>query len=336
MPEAPYPLTEGQRLAAVRRVGLLGTPAEERFDRITRLARRLFDVPMAVIDIVGEKLAWLKSAQGFDGFEGMRCDSYCHHTTLSDETFIVQDARTDPRVHDSGLANTWVFYVGVPLRFEGERVGVLCIGDTEPRDFDTDQDRLLRDLAAMAEQELQVVRMSEAQLALARVNDELQMKANVDVLTRLWNRRAIFEIAEAERLRADGDALMAALLVDIDHFKLINDNFGHPAGDEVLRVSAQRLRASVRSADAVGRIGGEEFLVLVTDPEAEDVAGIAERIRATQAKAPIQVDQHSISFTCSVGYAVGPARDPIDGLVKRADQALYRAKSNGRNRVEPY
>ncbi|OBG63437.1 hypothetical protein A5702_22570 [Mycobacterium sp. E3339] len=335
MPEAPYAPAEDQRMAAVRRVGLLGTPAEERFDKLTRLARRLFDVPMAVIDIVGEKLAWLKSAQGFDGVEGLRCDSYCHHAVLSDETFIVRDARTDPRVHDSGFANTWVFYAGVPLTFEGERVGMFCIGDTKPRDFDDDEDRSLRDLAAMAQQELQVARMSETQLALARANDELKMKANVDVLTRLWNRRAIFEIAETERLKAGGPAQLAALLVDIDHFKKINDTYGHPAGDEVLRECAQRLRASIRSVDAVGRIGGEEFLVLMADAETGDVAGIAERIRAAQAESPVEFDQHSIALTCSVGYAIGAASDPIDGLVSRADQALYRAKSNGRNRVEP-
>ena len=335
MPEAPYAPTEGQRMDAVRGVSLLGTPAEERFDRITRLAKRLFDVPMAVIDIVGEKLAWLKSAQGFDGFEGARCDSYCHHTVLTDETFIVRDARTDPRVHDSGFANTWVFYAGVPLRFEGERVGVLCIGDTKPRDFDAEEDLSLRDLAVMAQQELQVVRLSETQLALARANDELQMKANVDVLTRLWNRRAIFEIAEIERLKANDTDQLAALLIDIDHFKSINDTHGHPAGDEVLRQFAQRLRQSIRSMDAVGRIGGEEFLVLMADPEPADVAGIAERIRAAEAKSPIQFDGHSIPVTCSVGYAIGAASDPIDGLVSLADQALYRAKSNGRNRVEP-
>jgi diguanylate cyclase (GGDEF)-like protein len=336
MPEAAYGPNEAQRLAAVRRVGLLGTPAEERFDRITRLARRLFDVPMAVVDIIGEKLAWLKSAQGFDGFEGLRCDSYCHHTVLGDETFIVRDAHTDPRVHDSGFANTWVFYAGVPLRFEGERVGVFCIGDTKPRDFDTEADCALRDLAAMVEQELQVARMSEVQLALARVNDELQMKANVDVLTRLWNRRAIFEIAETERREANGTARLAALLIDIDHFKSINDTLGHLAGDEVLRASAQRLRASIRAGDAVGRIGGDEFLVLVTDAQSEDVADMAERIRATQAEPLIQFGQHSIASTCSIGYAIGAASDPIDELVRLADQALYRAKFNGRNRVEPH
>ncbi len=333
MPEAAYAATENQRLAAVRRTGLLGTPAEERFDRITRLARRAFDVPMAVIDIVGEKLAWLKSVQGMDGFEGLRCDSYCHHTVLDESIFLVRDARTDPRVHDSGFAEHWVFYAGVPLRFEGQRVGVLCIGDGKPRDLDAAGAALLRDLGAMVEQELEVVRMSESQLALARANEELQMKVNVDMLTRTWTRRAILEIAEAERMR-DGATTIAVLLVDIDHFKKINDVHGHPAGDEVLRVVGERLRASIRPKDAVGRRGGEEFMVLMTDVQLGDVPRMAERIRASLAQSPIRIDSHDLAVTCSVGCASTGTRDPINSLLRRADQALYRAKSAGRNRVE--
>ncbi|MUL66715.1 hypothetical protein BOO86_19740 [Mycobacterium sp. CBMA 234] len=334
MPAAAYAPTEHQRLAAVRALDLLGTPAEERFDRITRLAKRLFDVPMAVIDIVGEKLAWLKSVQGMDAVEGLRIDSYCHHTVLSDETFVVRDARTDPRVHDSGFADTWVFYAGVPLRFEGQHVGVLCIGDTAPRNFDAEEDCALRDLAVMAQQELQVVRLSETQIALARANDELQMKANIDVLTRLWNRRAIFEIAEAQRLKATGSEQLAALLVDIDRFKLTNDRYGHAAGGEVLRAFAQRLRGSIRAADAVGRIGGDEFLVVMAGAQADDVVAVAQRIRENLAKSPVLFGQRVIGLTCSVGYAIGAASGSFDGLMRLADQALYRAKSNGRDRVE--
>src|SRR5215469_8983451 len=156
MPAAPVPPHEIRRLAAVQKVRLLGTPAEERFDKITRLARRMFNVPMACIDIVGEKLAWLKSVQGFDGIEGLRKDSYCHYTVLDDGVCIVLDARKDPRVHDSSFADTWVFYAGVPLHFEGERIGVLCIGDSKARSFDSEQLDALRDLAALAERELQI------------------------------------------------------------------------------------------------------------------------------------------------------------------------------------
>ncbi len=335
MPEAVRAPTEPQRLAAVRRVGLLGTPAEERFDRITRLARRLFDVPMAVIDIIGEKLAWLKSAQGMDAFEGMRCDSYCHHTVLEDEAFIVTDASCDARVHDSGFASSWVFYVGIPLHFEGHRVGVLCIGDTRPRDIDDESLALLRDLAAMAEQELLVSKMSATQIALAHSNEELEMKANVDVLTRVWNRGAILEIAENERLRSTAGMMIAILLIDLDHFKKINDDYGHLAGDEVLRMSGERLRASIRPTDAVGRYGGEEFMIVMTNVQREDVARVAERIRTTMAKTPIRFGSHSIEWTCSAGYAIGNANDSINTLVQRADEALYRAKAGGRNRIDP-
>ncbi|MBW0015119.1 MAG: GGDEF domain-containing protein [Mycobacterium sp.] len=94
------------------------------------------------------------------------------------------------------------------------------------------------------------------------------------------------EIAEIERLKATGTERLAALLIDIDQFKAINDTFGHPAGDEVLRASAQRLRASTREVDAVGRIGGDEFLVLVADAQPDEVADMAERIRAAQAEPP--------------------------------------------------
>lgn len=329
MPAAAYAPSENQRLAAVRRLGLLGTPAEERFDRITRLARRMFNVPMAVIDIVGEKLAWLKSVQGFDGFEGARCDSYCHHTVLHDDIMIVRDARIDPRVLDSAFANTWVFYAGVPLHFEGERVGVLCVGDNKPGDLDAVGISTLRDLGAMAEQELQIARMSETQSALARSNEELAMKANVDVLTRIWNRRAILEVAEGERSKG----AIAVLMIDLDHFKAINDTYGHCAGDEVLRVSAQRLRASIRPGDAVGRIGGEEFLVLMPGVKRDDVQRMAERIRSALAIAPIRFEDRPIECTCSVGCALGSTDEQVASLVGRADQALYRAKADGRNRI---
>jgi diguanylate cyclase (GGDEF)-like protein len=332
MPEAPLSPREAERLRAVHRLGLLGTPAEERFDRITRMAKHMFGVPMAVIDIVGEKLAWLKSAQGMDAVDGERCDSYCAYTVLDDEVMIVRDSSCDPRVHDSAFATTWVFYAGVPLRFEGEHVGVLCIGDTQPRDLDADELVLLRDLAAMAEQELTINKLSETQIALARSNKELEMKANVDVLTRIWNRRAILEIAETEygNLRSRP---VAVLLIDLDHFKKINDAYGHSAGDEVLRVTGERLRACVRPADAVGRYGGEEFIVVMTSAHRDDVAAVAERIRASASNEPIWFDGNSISWTCSVGYTIGTTDDPLDTLINCADQALYQAKSNGRNRI---
>jgi len=336
MPAAPFSPFEARRMAAVHKLRLLGTPAEERFDKITRLARRMFDVPMACLDIVAEKMVWLKSVQGFDGLEGLRKDSYCHHTVLDEGICLVHDARCDARVHDSASAHTWVFYAGVPLYFEGERVGVLCIGDNVPREFDADQLASLSDLAELAERELQVAALSEAQFALAASNEELQMKVRVDVLTHVWNRGAILELAATERRQGSNTAAMAVLMIDVDHFKQINDTFGHPAGDEVLRVVASRLRAGVRMQDAVGRYGGEEFMVVLSEANLDAATQIGERICREISTATVPFGGHQIPVTCSVGCAASSATslEDINTLIVRADRALYAAKSSGRNRVE--
>lgn len=334
MPAAPISPHELRRLAAVQRVRLLGTPAEERFDKITRLARRLFNVPMACLDIVGERLAWLKSVQGFDGIVGMRKDSYCHHTVLEDGVCVIRDARSDSRVYDSAYAETWVFYAGVPLHFDGERIGVLCIGDSQPRHFETEHLDALSDLAALAERELQMASLSETQLALALSNEELEMKARIDVLTHLWNRGAIVQIAETERSRAAAGA-SAILLIDIDHFKTINDTLGHAAGDEVLRSIAARIRVGVRPLDAIGRYGGDEFLAVLPDTGIDGAVQAAERIRAAVSRIPVHFGQQRIPVTCSIGCAASfDALSSVGEWIERADRALYSAKSSGRDRVE--
>ncbi|MFS3135810.1 diguanylate cyclase [Gluconacetobacter sacchari] len=323
---------DGPRLAAVHKVRLMGTPAEERFDRVTRLARRMFGLPTACIDIVGEKLVWLKSVQGFDGLERMRKDTYCHYTIQDDGVCLIRDTRLDPRVHTGDPYWDWIFYAGAPLHFEGERVGVLCVGDDKPRDFTPEQVESLIDLAALAGQELQVAALSEAQLALARANEELEMKTRIDVLTHLWNRRAILELAAIEMTRAD-HAPVAILMIDIDHFKSINDRLGHPAGDRVLRVVAERLRAGIRPMDAVGRFGGEEFLAILSDIDGVEALNVAERVRRQVARSTIAFDGHRIPVTCSIGLALSARPDDAESLIRRADQALYRAKRAGRNRV---
>ncbi|RQH08509.1 sensor domain-containing diguanylate cyclase [Paraburkholderia dinghuensis] len=333
MPAAPNSPHENRRLAAVHKVRLLGTPAEERFDRITRLARRIFGVPMACIDIVGEKLAWLKSVQGFDGVEGLRKDSYCHYTVLDKDVCVIRDAREDVRVSDSALAHNWVFYAGVPLLFDGEHVGVLCIGDNTPRDFGTDEMDSLADLAAMANHELQVVALSESQVALALSNEELEMKARIDVLTHLWNRLAIRELLDAE-LAQPGTSSVAVLMIDVDYFKAINDKQGHAAGDQVLRTVAERLRAGARAMDAVGRYGGEEFLMVLSGVDEDEAVRVGERVREQVARTAIQFDEQGIAVTCSIGVAVAAGTTDADALIRRADDALYRAKAAGRNRVE--
>ncbi len=337
MPAAPIGANEAQRLAAVRRVNLFGTPAEERFDKITRLARKLFDVPMACLDIAGEDALWLKSVQGFDAIEGLRKDSYCHYTVLDDSICLVHDARSDPRVSDSVLANLWVFYAGVPLHFDGERIGVLCIGDDRPREFAVEQLAALNDLAILAERELNEVALSQAQIDLAKSVPELERKSRIDVLTHVWNWDAVLELLAVERATAEPGSCTAVLMVDVDNFKKVNDRYGRRAGDQILRVVAERLRAGVRPMDVVGRYAGEQFLAVL--PSVKDDAEalvVAERIRQAISNVLIHFERYEILVTCSIGCTTSASSvsEPIDQMIRRAEQALLRAKAGGRNRVE--
>lgn len=338
MPAAPKHPDEIRRLASVQKTRLLGTPAEERFDRVTRLARRLFDVPMAVLDIVGEDIAWLKSVQGFDGIEGLREDSYCHYTVLSEDICLINDARSDPRVFDSAYAEKWVFYAGVPLHFEGQRVGVLGIADTKPRQFDPEHLDALHELGALAEHEFEVAALSEAQVALAQSNEELEMKARIDVMTRVWNQGSIMGLLEAELVGLSGESGLAALMIGVDNFEDVKQTHGDPAGDEVLRVLSERLRKAIRPMDSVGRRGGDEFLAIVTDVSAPQAADVSKRISRAVARDAVRFEAREIPISCSIGFAMAHPSDSADSIVSRAARVLASVKTQIRDRVgvDPY
>ncbi len=161
--------------------------------------------------------------------------------------------------------------------------------------------------------------------------------SNIDHLTRLTNRRSFIEISESELLRTKHNpvALIACIMVDIDHFKSINDTYGHPAGDTVLVKVANTLRENAREYDEVGRYGGEEFAVLLPMTTLDKAINVAERQRTRIAETEITVDGRSIRVTASFGVACLPAAGirNINDLLKAADEALYNAKQTGRNRV---
>jgi two-component system, cell cycle response regulator len=182
-------------------------------------------------------------------------------------------------------------------------------------------------------------RILELQGALVKAHTELQFEAAHDHLTGLWNRGAIMDLLQRETQRTIrvGEPL-GVMMADLDHFKQINDSYGHQIGDAVLREVAQRLLQSVRNYDYVGRYGGEEFLIVLTACVPSDLIVTAERMRIFVSEKPVDTDTGPIPVTISIGLAAQHAdgREPIKGedLVGAADSALYIAKANGRNRVE--
>jgi len=158
-----------------------------------------------------------------------------------------------------------------------------------------------------------------------------------DMLTGLPNRRAISDALHSATARAQRQGgAFSLLLIDIDHFKRVNDSFGHQAGDEVLRVVARTLQSRLRAQDAIGRFGGEEFLVLLPDTDSDGALVAAEALRTAVALTPAQWAGRSIHVTVSVGVSGGKLKpgDTIDSLIAAADGALYGAKQGGRNRVQ--
>jgi diguanylate cyclase (GGDEF)-like protein len=178
---------------------------------------------------------------------------------------------------------------------------------------------------------------SQAAVALenARLHDVVQRQAITDDLTGLVNRRRFKEVleAEVERAKRFGEPL-AVILADLDDFKRINDMFGHQVGDVVLREFADLLRSHVRDVDVAGRIGGEEFAILLPGTEASEAATVAERMRHSLSALRLPVsDRNAVHMTSSFGIAqLGPG-DSADDLLRASDEALYRAKSEGKNRI---
>jgi diguanylate cyclase (GGDEF)-like protein len=180
-------------------------------------------------------------------------------------------------------------------------------------------------------------RILNLQESLISARNALQFQASHDHLTGLWNRGAILEALRNELARAERQGTsVASVLTDLDHFKRINDTYGHLAGDEVLREAARRMSSSVRLYDTLGRYGGEEFLVIMPGCDCSSAVKVAERVRAQICAEPIDTSKGQIRITLSAGVAVsceGSDKDPAI-LLHAADEALYRAKANGRNRVE--
>jgi diguanylate cyclase (GGDEF)-like protein len=178
-------------------------------------------------------------------------------------------------------------------------------------------------------------RIIELQDRLLATQETLRIQATRDSLTGLWNRAEILKTLDHEWERRERQkSTVGVLMVDVDGFKQINDRYGHPAGDEVLRIMGRILPQAVRSYDQIGRVGGEEFLVVLPNASLKNICGIGERMRYRVERQPVRFENQAIPVTISLGASsTSENLDSAIDLIRRADQALYAAKRGGRNRV---
>ncbi len=315
MQKPDVPANETQRLITLRNLDLLDTLPEERFDRITRLARRVFRVPIALVSLIDAERQWFKSRQGLDVTETSREISFCGHSVASDAVLVVPDATKDNRFDDNPLVvgdPSIRFYAGYPLHAgNGAAVGTLCLIDREPRALADDELAMLRDLAAIVEDELNSLKT-----------------AATDPLTKISNRRG-FELLAGKSLavcrRLEGAA--TAMLFDLDGFKPINDELGHAVGDLALVDFARTLIKTFRDADVIARLGGDEFCVLATGAEASMEAPLR-RLQANLAELPDR--PYQLKFSVGTVEYSSERHATLEALVEDADRAMYVVKRSRR------
>jgi len=301
------PPDEARRLATLYFLDILDSPPQEQFDRIARMAQRLFTVPMAAISFVDAERDWFKSCIGLNLLELPRDLSFASHTILSRETFIVEDATVDLRFFDNPLVRESPeirFYAGTPIKASnGVNIGALSIMDSVPRTLTDFERTALRDLAAAVEYDIGA--------------GELKL---VDPLTGLMNSRGLSLIAShiVPRVSRDGQA-MSMLFIDVKGLAGINERFGRASGDAALLMIAAVLRETLRGADIPARMRGDDFAVLLPDTEETELSVVIERIE-NELKERMQLRPALFGATVRISRAtIDPSAEDfsLEGLISR-------------------
>ncbi|TDK25041.1 sensor domain-containing diguanylate cyclase [Luteimonas aestuarii] len=347
------PDNEQGRLQALQSLDILDSAPEQGFDDLVAIAAAICAVPMATVSLVDSDRQWFKARVGIDDAQTSRDCAFCAHAILQpDAMTIVDDATADARF--SG--NPYVtapdgirFYAGAPLvTSEGFALGTLCVMDDKPRQLEPYQVEAMQALSRQVTRLLELRRVSRAlglqlrerewyeqqlqhyQDELEQQNADLAEQTRTDPLTGLPNRRAFAAALSMamERSLRDGQHLSVAML-DIDHFKTINDIHGHAMGDEVLVAIGGMLRSQFAGNGLAARHGGEEFVLLLADCNADEARLQCEFVRQSIAMLPV-----GLPVTVSIGVAQFRRRDDtVEAMFKRADEAMYAAKRAGRDQV---
>ncbi|PPC94179.1 MAG: GGDEF domain-containing protein [Methylotenera sp.] len=311
------PENEVARLSTLKSLNLLDKPPQERFDRITRLARKLFNVPTSLVTLVDTDRQWFLSAFGLDVKETSRNISFCGHAILGDEVFTVNDATEDIRFTDNPLVTgspNIRFYAGCPISaFDGSKVGTLCIFDQNPRELKEEEQSLLQDLSDMVAQEINTLQLA--------IHDEL---------TNVSNKRGFSILAEyALTVCMREGKPLCLIYIDLDNFKRINDVFGHAEGDRALQAFGNLLRSTFRQSDVLGRIGGDEFALLFSRCAfAECSINLHRLLKALSEYNATNQMQYHIEVSAGMVEFDPKRHTNIDDMLNDADALMYKQKRN--------
>ncbi len=349
------PLDEARRLTALHATRLLGSPPEDAFDRITRMASRLLKMPIALVSLVDKEDQWFKSRCGTDMTGTPREISFCGHAILDHEPLVVPDATQDPRFADNPMVvnpPNVRFYAGVQLySIDRMPLGTLCVLDRVPRTLGEEELDILRDLARMTEQLIHFRQLATAAQSLhshvyvdaanpdlAAAAGQVEFLLTHDVLTGLANRQVLVRTIgqNLQKWKDDGLHTLVAT-INVDKFKRLNELLGHHAGDKALVAITWSLQNLLRPGDMLARAGSDEFVLLLPGLGDDSVARDRLRQLLQAVTREYKTPGGPIPLTCSIGYAIFP-EDGADGdvLLNNAAMAVRRAKALGGAQIQRY
>lgn len=309
------PANEVERLHVLRALAILDTQAEERFDRLTRIATRMFNVPISLVTLVDSNRQWFKSCMGLQVKETPRDISFCGHAILGNDAFVINDASKDPRFSDNPLV-TGVphirFYAGQPIRTtHGFKIGTLCLIDSQPREFPARDVEDLTDLACMVENELAAIEL-----------------ATMDELTDINNRRGFTMLTEKYLNYFTRHHVFASLVfLDLNGFKLINDTYGHDEGDRALQTFGKALKQVGRTSDIFARLGGDEFVVLLANTRQHEAHIYIQRlVTHLDTLRQQQRQPYKISFAQGIVEFDPQLPKSVEQLLLEGDGLMYQLK----------
>ncbi|RUR30413.1 sensor domain-containing diguanylate cyclase [Vreelandella andesensis] len=334
---------EELRIAELAEYEILDTPNEAAFDELVEVASIICEAPIAVINFIDRDRQWFKAIKGLPIRETPLDVSICAHAILQSGLFIIPDTTLDERFSSNPLVigdPHLRFYAGALLENEsGYPLGTLCVLDYQPRELTDKQRFALQALAnqVMAHMELMLSHRYQKQLILEleATREEMARLAATDMLTGLLNRRAFEQrLHEALALVKRGAPTAALVMVDLDHFKRINDAFGHPVGDDVLKRFTTLCLAVFRETDVIARWGGEEFMLLMPNTSVEKAQQAAKRLLNKLANTSMAAEPTTpIYVTVSIGICPLNANSQLEERLRTVDGLLYQAKRQGRNGV---
>jgi diguanylate cyclase (GGDEF)-like protein len=314
------PKNETERLLALRTLQILDTTDEERFDRVTRIAKRMFGVSLSLVTLVDKDRQWFKSKQGLELTETPREISFCSHAINQDGLFIIPDAAIDERFFDNPLVTNAPyirFYAGYPLKIRKDlSIGTLCLIDQAPRTMNEEDQRLLKDLGAMVEQEIKSIQL-----------------ATLDELTLIANRRGFLTLVDCNlKICRRNKVSMPFLFFDLNKFKIINDKYGHHEGDFVLNKFAQLMLETFRDSDVIGRLGGDEFVAMLNDSSKKNVDEIVARFAVAIEAANATINKpYKIEYSVGVEHFQHDSTKNAEEMIQEADVAMYKHKRTQRS-----